>query len=97
MFSWFDAQEEVAFGLALAKFFMERVSRDEREAKGKTLQKRQEVLGKMMDQIDGYRRSHKLNVYKKAKFGNTFSWALKDERYDSGFVDGLTKELLLRM
>jgi hypothetical protein len=98
LFNWFDAREAEEFGLSLALFFAERVSVDACGNDKKNLvKKRQDVLGKLFAQAERYKCEHKLNVYKKAKLGNTFKWKLKDMGYDAGYVNELTKELIVKL
>ena len=40
-----------------------------------------------------FARTHKLNVYKKARFANQFKWALKDAGYPPEFIESWTYEL----
>jgi hypothetical protein len=94
--SWFDASKEKKFGMTLARFFIERMPLDKTKGKEKSPTKIPEVLDKMFLQIARYKSEHKLNVYKRAQFANTFKWSLKDAGYDHEFVDRLTQELVLR-
>jgi hypothetical protein len=41
-----------------------------------------------------FARTHKLNIYKKARFGNQFRWALKDAGYPPEFIDSWTYEIV---
>ncbi len=41
-----------------------------------------------------FARTHRLNIYKKARFGNQFQWALKEAGYPSEFVESWTYELV---
>jgi hypothetical protein len=93
---WFDAEEAKKFGASLASFFIDRLPLDTLGKKSKSLTRKQEVLNKMFLQIVRFNAEHKLNIYKKAQFGNTFKWTLKDAGYDPAFVDQLTKELMLK-
>jgi len=95
--SWFDATEAKACGLALAKFFMERLPPETGVKKGKSMSKKQQVLDKMFQQALRFKVDHKLNVYKKAQLGNVFKWELQEAGYDPEFVNELTKALLLRL
>jgi len=96
MLGWFNARDEQQFGTTLAEFFIERVPNEESGKKNKSMAKKQEVLDKMFQQIQIYKINHKLNLYKRAKFGNSFKWKLLDSKYDAEFVDELTKALLIR-
>lgn len=94
---WFDAREAQQFGEALADFLMGQIppaAVDESEA---FVQKRQEALHRMRLQIEVFKVEHKLNLFKKAKFGNAFKWKLLDAGYATEFADHLTRALLLRM
>lgn len=42
-----------------------------------------------------FARTHKLNVYKKARLGNQFRWALREAGYPPEFVESWTYELVL--
>jgi hypothetical protein len=97
MIGWFDAKEAQKFGIELATFFTERIPPEATRRKEKTPAKKQEVVSKMFQQLERFKLQHKLNVYKKAKFGNAFQWALKDAGYDQAFINALTKELLLKL
>lgn len=96
MISWFDARDAQEFGKSLADFFMERIPLEKPHKKAKSLAKKQEVLDKMLVQIQLFKMKHKLNFYKKAKLGNSFKWKLLDADYDPELVDELTKFLMLK-
>ena len=98
LFNWFDAREAEQCGLSLALFFAERVTVEACCNDKKPLaKKRQEVLGKLFGQAEQFKREHKLNIYKKAKLGNAFKWKLKNLGYDAGYVDELTRELIIKL
>jgi len=42
-----------------------------------------------------FARTHQLNVYKKARLGNQFRWALQEAGYPPEFVESWTYELVL--
>ena len=50
----------------------------------------------MFSQIQQFKMKHKLNIYKKAKLGNSFKWKLLEANYDPALVDELTKALMLK-
>lgn len=95
MFSWFDASEAQQFGNTLAEFLIERIPAEDSGKKDKSAPKKQEVINKMLLQIQIFKVSHKLNIYKKAKLANSFKWKLLDAKYEPDFVDELTKMLLV--
>ena len=94
--SWFDANEAKEFGESLAAFFAQRIPIDSNLKEKKFSTKAQQVLTKMAQQVDQFKRERKLNVYKKAKLGNAFKWKLRDAGYDQAYVDELTEWLMLR-
>lgn len=95
MFSWFDASEAQKFGSTLADFFIERIPTDSSGKKDKSPAKQQEVINKMLLQIEIFKANHKLNMYKKAKLANAFKWKLLDAKFESDLVDELTKTVLV--
>ena len=97
MLSWLDATEAQKFGTSLAHFFMEKMPLGFDLKEKKFASKAQQVLVKLAQQAEQFKRGHKLNTYKKAKLGNSFKWTLKDAGYDSVYVDELTEWLMLRL
>ena len=95
MFSWLDASEAQKFGTTLAEFFIERVPADNSGKKEKSLAKQQEIIKKMLLQVEIFKVNNKLNLYKKAKLANSFKWKLLDAKFDSELVDELTKTILV--
>ncbi len=96
MFGWLDARDAQEFGISLAEFYIERIPLETPNKKGKSIEKKQEVINKMVSQIKQFKVKHKLNIYKKSKLGNAFKWKLLDANYDPEFVDELTKLLMLK-
>ena len=94
---WFDAREAQQFGEALADFLIERIPPADVDESEQFAFRRQEALHKMLLQIEVFKAAHKLNLFKKAKFGNAFKWKLLDSGYAAEFADHLTRSLLLRM
>jgi len=94
---WFDAREAQQFGETLADFLIGRISPAEVDGSEQFTLKRQEAVHKMLLQVEVFKVEHKLNFFKKAKFGNAFKWKLLDSGYTNEFADHLTRSLLLRM
>jgi hypothetical protein len=42
-----------------------------------------------------FRKDKKLGIYKKARMGNTFKWALKDHGYSDDFIKVATEALVV--
>jgi hypothetical protein len=95
MFSWLDASEAQKFGTTLADFIIERIPTDGSGKKEKSAAKQQEVVNKMLLQIEIFKANHKLNMYKKAKLANAFKWKLLDAKFETETVDELTKTVLI--
>ncbi|HXF67795.1 MAG TPA: hypothetical protein VNK67_14005 [Burkholderiales bacterium] len=55
------------------------------------------ALEDVFERAAGFRRLHKLGVYKKARLGNTFRWELKALGYDPKFVETVTQSLVVRI
>ena len=95
--SWFDAKEAIAFGQSLAKFFMQRIPNSPNAARGKSLEKQLETVDKMYQQIEQFKTTHKLNIYKKAKLWSTFKFELLGAGYKPNFVNQITKGLMSKL
>ena len=90
LFDWFDAREATRFGDSLADFVAERIP-------SKSPKKAPEALAKLFAQIERFKQSNKLNMYKKAKLANAFKWKLIDCGYTDEFIEEMTKEVLLHL
>ena len=105
MLAWFNAAEFERFGEQLAaqvvnKMPLERAAAPTEPGRGRRKGKSksptpQDVLRGLMSEVQMFSSRYKANFYKKAKFGNTFKWKLREAGYDAGFVDELTMELML--
>mgnify|MGYP001184567502 CR=1 FL=1 len=91
VWAWFDAKEAKAFGADLAAFYLARVKTEADAKSSKFVEKKQRILlDKLTQRIVAFRRSHKLNIYKKAQIGNVFKWHLLEAGFDTAYVDELT-------
>lgn len=101
MLSWFNASEAEMFGESLARLVIERlpqVASKVSKVKTKKIDKKEEAaFSAIAQEILKFKQQYKLNIYKKAKLGNTFKWTLKDAGYDSSYVDQLTNWLMLQL
>jgi hypothetical protein len=103
MFAWFNAVEFQRFGEQLAVQVVEKLPlqpavapNDKGSRKGKRKAAApQDVLRRLMTEVQMFSSRNKANFYKKAKFGNAFKWKLREAGYDAEFVDELTMELML--
>jgi len=95
MLAWFDTKEVDRF----AEQLVGEVTRRMPVATiGTPAKKSRERISRMTDvlsdQVRAFARSHRLNVYKRARLGNRVKWALKDAGYPETFVDAFTYELI---
>ncbi len=97
MLNWFAAKESQAFGKNLAQFYIERVPFESPFSTKKFATKTQETLKKVELQVQQFKATESLNLYKKAKLGNSFKWTLRDAGYDNQYVDELTEWLMLHL
>ena len=52
------------------------------------------TLNKIFTEANEYGKKNKPGIYGKARIGNKFMWALKDEGYNPVLIDNMTKDLL---
>lgn len=98
LINWFDASEAEEFGKNLAEAYSaNNLILEKKRKKISTVNKRAKLLGKLTSLVNQFGQTHRLNVYKKAKLGNAFKWALLDKGFDAKFVDILTKEVILAL
>jgi hypothetical protein len=48
----------------------------------------------ILDRVERFAAEHKLNIFKKARLGNRFKWALKEAGYEPMVVDAFTQEVV---
>jgi hypothetical protein len=59
----------------------------------KELARLRKAFGRMFTRIDAFARSHRLNLYTKARLANRVQWGLKDAGYGEDFVETATREV----
>ena len=107
LINWFDTAEVEKFGKSLAVKFStaypmidqkkESASGNKAGLRAKVQGRQEKVLGKLTAEVRQFGQEHSLNFYKKAKLGNAFKWSLLELGYETGFVDMLTKEVILAL
>lgn len=98
MLGWFDTREVDEFADSVVAELQQRfppsgVDLSTRKAIDRVM-KNVERLGM---RVADFGRERKLNVYKKARFGNRIKWALKEAQYPQLFVDVMTQELVTQL
>jgi hypothetical protein len=94
-FGWFDTGEVDEFARSIAAELVKRVPPTSLEARDEKAAKRlANTHQAVFSRAGQFARTHKLNVYKKARLGNQFRWALKEAGYPAEFVQSWTYELV---
>lgn len=92
---WFDTREVDALAAAITADLVRRVPPSSLEARDRqtalALRKAQEAV---FARAAKFARTHKLNLYKKARLGSQFRWALSEAGYPGEFVEAWTIELV---
>jgi hypothetical protein len=92
---WFNTVEVDAIADAIAADLVQRVPPTRLEAHDrKTALKLRNAHDAIFARAAKFARTHKLNLYTKARLGNQFRWALKEAGYPGEFVDAWTFELV---
>ncbi len=91
---WFDTKETDELARAIATELVKRVPPNTLPARDKKAASRlRNTHDAVFARAGKFARTHKLNVYKKARFANQFRWALKDAGYPPEFIESWTYEL----
>jgi len=94
IFDWFDTREGDALAREIVAELIKRVPPSTLPAKDKKAAIRlRNTHDAVFARAGKFGRTHKLNVYKKARFANQFKWALKDAGYPPEFIESWTYEL----
>lgn len=91
---WFDTAEGDELAQAIVAELVKRAPPDTLPAKDKKAAlKLRNTHEAIFSRAGKFARTHKLNVYKKARLANQFRWALKDAGYPPDFIESWTYEL----
>lgn len=92
--NWFDTKEVDEFADAIAADLLARFPPSEIEdQKRKGPARLKKAHDAIFSRAESFVRAKPLNMYKKARLGNRFKWALREAGYPAEFVDSLTYEL----
>jgi hypothetical protein len=95
IFRWFDSEEIDEFVRSIAAELVKRTPPAALDTRDKKLPKRlRNTHHAVFSRAEQFARTHKLNIYKKARLGNQFRWALKEAGYPKEFVESWTYELV---
>jgi hypothetical protein len=95
LFSWFDTGEVDDFARSIAGELVKRAPPASLEGADEKAAKRLASTHQaVFSRAETFARTHKLNVYKKARLGNQFRWALREAGYPVKFIESWTYELV---
>src|SRR5437879_6850043 len=81
IFQWFDTEEIDEFARSIAAELVRRAPPAGLDARDEKTSKRlRNTHHAVFSRAEQFARTHKLNLYKKARLGNQFRWALKEDR-----------------
>jgi len=63
----------------------------------KSAERAMKKVDRLMLRVSEFARSRRLNLYKKARFGNRVKWALKEAQYPVHFVEVMTHGLVTQV
>src|SRR5476651_2895899 len=93
--NWFDTKDEDALIRAIAAELIKRFPPDTLPSRDKKASDRlRNTHDAVFARAAKFARTHKLNIYKKARLGNQFRWALREAGYPPEFVESWTYELV---
>lgn len=95
---WLDASEAAKIGTELAdQFAPQHVTRAGMHGDQSAPSKRGDELHVILQKADREVRGLRLNIYKKAKFANSFKWRLIENGIEPSIADGVTQSLILHL
>ncbi|MDD2767306.1 MAG: hypothetical protein PHT19_01150 [Methylococcus sp.] len=100
LFAWFSANKEVdLFAKTLAQDIAKRYppSMDTAQEKRVSANRLTKILEDAYAKAKQFNQEKRLGTYKKAKFGNTFRWELKELGYSKEFIEVATEGLIVYM
>lgn len=95
---WFNTQEVDELAAAIAAELVKRVPPTALESRTrKAAERLRNTHEAIFARAGKFARTHPLNVYKRARLGNQFRWALKEAGYPPEFVESWTYELAIQI
>ncbi len=96
IFFWKNNKTYDEFALELAQDFITGFPNDAAHSvpNKKNKIKLNKTIDKLSVKATAFAKDNKLGVYSKARIGNQFMWALKEQNYDEKFIDEITKDLI---
>lgn len=98
MLSFLDTKEVDAFADSVVAELRERFPPAGVDySSKKAVEKAMKRIDKLMLRVAEFARGRRLNLYKKARFGNRIKWALKEAQYPPQFVEAVTEGLVTQV
>lgn len=98
MLGMFDTRKVDDFAKSLAQDFARRFPPANEDRTDKAVTSQLSVVSEgVYARALRFHQENKLGVFRKAKLGNTFRWQLKEMGYTDGFVEKITKGLVVRL
>jgi tetratricopeptide (TPR) repeat protein len=94
---WFDASEVTKIGVELADQFAPQQASAAVHSSQSPPSKQDDGLLLILQRADREVRGLRLNIYKKAKFANSFKWRLLENGVEKALADELTQRLVLHL
>jgi len=95
IFQWFDTREIDELAQAIAAELVKRVPPSALDSHTRAAADRlRNTHDAVFARAGKFARTQTLNIYKKARLGNQFRWALKEAGYPVEFVEAWTYELV---
>src|SRR3990172_6116302 len=92
---WFDTKEMDEFACSIAAELIKRVPPSSLDpATKKAVGQLKTSHHAIFTRAENFARTHPLNIYKRARVGNSFRWALKEAGYPPYLVEAWTYELV---
>jgi hypothetical protein len=96
LLDWFRTREVDELAAAIAAELVKRVPPGALESRTrKAAERLRNTHDAIFARAGKFARTHPLNVYKRARLGNQFRWALKEAGYPPEFIDSWTYELAI--
>lgn len=98
MLKWFNAREAAEFGTSLADQFASLTASDPAKESNEAAQTVSSgALQEILSRADREVRTLNLNLYKKAKFANSFKWRLLESGVEKAVAEAVTQRLVLHL
>ncbi len=97
MLKWFDANAAENFGKSLAQYFIAKIPLRAENKNVNKLARKLEAVDQMYLQIEQFKQTNSLNLYKKARLWSTFKDELLAAGYDRELVDQVVSGLMLKL